>query len=372
MLPRVMSQPRRVLMTLDAVGGVWRYAVDLARELGQTGIACMLVGLGPAPTEAQRQECRGLRNVTLTWANQPLDWMVEDESALHEVGGALLSIARDWDADLLHLNLPSQAAAITDRVPIVVAAHSCIATWWMAVKGDALPPAWRWQQPLNRRGLRRASAVMVPTASHGDALVRAYGPVEHLFVVPNSTRMDAPAPKEPIVLAAGRWWDEGKNASTLDEAAALSRWPVMMLGSLVGPNGQSTSLRHAISGGELSHRATRDYMRRAAIFASAALYDPFGLAVLEAAASGAALVLSDSPTYRELWDEAALFVASRDARGFAAAINDLVDNESFRDLLGKRARSRAAEFTVERQADLTRRVYAEALAARERVAVASG
>jgi glycosyltransferase involved in cell wall biosynthesis len=371
MLPSAMSQPRRVLMTLDAVGGVWRYAIDLARELGESGIACMLVGLGPAPTEAQRQECRGLRDVTLTWASQPLDWMVEDESALHEVGPALLSIARDWDADLLHLNLPSQAAAITDRVPIVVAAHSCIATWWMSVKGDALPPAWCWQQPLNRRGLRRADAVMVPTASHGDALVRAYGPVERLVVVPNSTGMDGAAPKEPIVLAAGRWWDEGKNAHTLDEAAALSRWPVVMLGSLAGPNGQSRSLRHAVFGGELPHEATRGYMRRAAIFVSAALYEPFGLAVLEAAASGAALILSDIPTYRELWDEAALFVASRDAKGFAAAINDLVDNASLRDLLGKCARGRAAAFTVERQTDLTRRVYAEALAARQPIAAES-
>ena len=41
-----------------------------------------------------------------------------------------------------------------------------------------------------------------------------------------------------------------------------------------------------------------------------ALYEPFGLAVLEAAQAGCALVLSDIPTFRELWDGAALFVAA--------------------------------------------------------------
>ena len=56
-------------------------------------------------------------------------------------------------------------------------------------------------------------------------------------------------------------------------------------------------------------------MARAAIFVSSSVYEPFGLAVLEAAGSGAALVLSDIPTFRELWDEAALFAPPGDAAG---------------------------------------------------------
>ncbi len=40
---------RRVLITLDAVGGVWRYALDVARGLESHGVDCLLVGFGPAP-----------------------------------------------------------------------------------------------------------------------------------------------------------------------------------------------------------------------------------------------------------------------------------------------------------------------------------
>ena len=137
MLPSPMNTPKRVLMTLDAVGGLWRYSVDLARCLAAEGIECVLVGFGPAPGKAQQRECRDLRNVALRWTRLPLDWMVDEEAALDEVGDTLVAIGREWDVDLLHLNLPSQAAMIADGLPVVVTSHSCIATWWQAVRGYA-------------------------------------------------------------------------------------------------------------------------------------------------------------------------------------------------------------------------------------------
>ncbi|MFZ0018548.1 MAG: hypothetical protein WAL10_14570, partial [Acetobacteraceae bacterium] len=66
-MPESMNTPKRILMTLDAVGGLWRYSVDLARCLAAEGIECVLVGVGPAPSEAQQRECCDLGNVTLIW-----------------------------------------------------------------------------------------------------------------------------------------------------------------------------------------------------------------------------------------------------------------------------------------------------------------
>jgi glycosyltransferase involved in cell wall biosynthesis len=364
-----MNKPKRILMTLDAVGGVWRYSVDLARCLEAEGIECVLVGCGPEPSEAQQRECRDLGNVALTWTQQPLDWMAANESELNEVADTLLAIGRQWDVELLHLNLPSQAANIADELPVVVTLHSCIVTWWAAVRRDVLPSAWQWQRTLTRRGVTRADAVMVPTKSHGHALAQSYGTVANLHVVANATDMVfGQNAEEPIVFAAGRWWDEGKNVRTLDAAAALSPWPLIMAGALSGPNGESTSLHHAKSLGELPAESARAWMSRAAVFASAAVYEPFGLAVLEAAARGAALVLSDIPTFHELWDGAALFVAPDDAQGFAAAINRLVDYPNLRRRLVEYARHRASAFTSRQQVDRIQQVYAEALAAHQPVA----
>jgi len=47
---------KSVLMTADAVGGVWRYSVDLGRALQSRGFAATMAVMGPAPTDAQVRE----------------------------------------------------------------------------------------------------------------------------------------------------------------------------------------------------------------------------------------------------------------------------------------------------------------------------
>ena len=162
---------RRVLITLDAVGGVWRYAIDVARGLEAHGIDCLLVGFGPEPDAAQRAECG---RSELVWTHEPLDWMVSDSADLDRGTDTLASLARDWNADILHLNLPSQAAGLPDRCPVVVASHSCVPTWWRAVQGTDLPSEWAWQIQRNQAGFQRADAVIVPSKSHAAALNAVY------------------------------------------------------------------------------------------------------------------------------------------------------------------------------------------------------
>ncbi|TIU81632.1 MAG: glycosyltransferase family 1 protein, partial [Mesorhizobium sp.] len=91
----------------------------------------------------------------------------------------------------------------------------------------AVDGEWAWQKDRNRRGFDWANAVIAPSRSHADMLEACYGPIARLSVVSNGT---PPGPKaetrEPMVLAAARWWDEGKNAATLDQAASLTTWPV--------------------------------------------------------------------------------------------------------------------------------------------------
>lgn len=362
-----MKAPQRVLMTVDAVGGVWRYAIDLARGLNGRGIACLLVGAGPRPGSGPGFELPGPTGTELVWTDEPLDWMADDEPALERMPATLAGLARDWRADLLHLNLPSQAVGLPAHLPVLVASHSCIPTWWDVMRGGPLPDQWAWQRRRNRLGLDRADRVLVPSASHAAALIRAYGSAVRLSVVHNST--SAPPSddgKEPFVLAAGRWWDEGKNAATLDLAALdlaarPSSWPVRMAGALAGPNGQAVSIRHAEALGEVPSEALLALMRRAAIFVSPSRYEPFGLAVLEAAAQHAALVLADIPTFRELWEGAALFVPATDAAGFAAAIARLAHDAALRRQLATRAAQIAHRLTPARQLDGVIGAYASAM-----------
>jgi glycosyltransferase involved in cell wall biosynthesis len=358
-----LKGPRRVLLTLDAVGGVAVYAAQTAAMLAKAGIECRLLGFGPPPSSDLRAIVAETAGLSLIWRDQPLDWMAGDECALAGVTSAIAEIAAAWGADVVHVSAPSQAAGLPPELAVVAQSHSCVPTWWRAVRRRPLPPEWQWHCRMNRRGLLRASVVIVPSASHGRALADVYGFLPHLRVIFNASALPPHVEhsKQEFVFAAGRWWDDAKNANVLDQAAGRAPWPVLMAGATQGPNGSSVTLFNAVALGLLSAQETRSHMARAAIFAAPSIYEPFGLAVLEAAGLGAALVLSELDTFRELWDGAALFVDPADPAAWIHAVSHLAANTDQRSALGERARLRAATYSPERHCRALLSVYAEAL-----------
>jgi glycosyltransferase involved in cell wall biosynthesis len=363
LLRHVTRRPIRVLMTVDAVGGVWRYAMDVARQMAGLDATMLLVGLGPPPDPAQRAEAGLLPGAELRWIDAPLDWMATDVTELDVASRALEALADAWRADLLHLNLPSQAAGVSDAHSVIAVSHSCVPTWWHAVRGTPLPAAWDWHVDRNRAGLARADAVIVPSASHGESVARSYGPLPRLHVVHNGSDVAArTGERADCVFAVARWWDDAKGGATLDAAASLTAIPVRMAGAAAGPNRTAMHLDHAEALGPLPHCEVIAQMRRAAIFAAPSRYEPFGLAVVEAARCGAALVLADIPTFRELWSDAAVFVPAEAPLAWARAFDSLAADPALRGTLAVRARQRAAEYTLDRQAESLHRIYGETLA----------
>lgn len=349
-----LSPPRRILLTIDCVGGVWRYGLDLARGLADLGIETVFAGFGPPPDREQRREAEALGDVH--WCGLPLDWQVGRADELDRVPGTIAALATATGAELIQVNAPSQAAGLSAHlaadVPVVAVSHSCVTSWFRAVRGSALPAGWEWHGPLNAAGLARADAIVAPSRSHANLLTRCYPGIGAIEVVPNASR-SWPAParqRQPFAYAAARWWDEGKNAACIDAAAALTEWPIIAAGANIGPQGQRLDFRHAEHRGEIAHAEVRRLAAKASIFVSPSIYEPFGLAALEAARAGAALVLADIPTYRELWDGAAVFADPADPEAFAAALNDLARAPDRRHACAARARFRCAEWTVQSQA----------------------
>ncbi len=348
----------RVLMTVDAVGGIWRYALNLTRSFAPYDVMFLLVGFGPPPQARQQEECAGLPNVELVWTDEPLDWTVSDPSLLDDGRARLAVLARQWRADLIHVNVPSQAFGLVCAQPIVAISHSCVPTWWAAVRGTPLPDEWAWHHDCNRRGLDRADLVVVPSEAHGRALARTYGGGWQCRIVHNAVPTQcADGEKDKLIVSVGRWWDDGKNGSVLDKAAPASPWPLILAGPLGGPHGEAVHFTAAETTGSLPHDEVQSLLARAAVFAAPSLYEPFGLAVAEAASAGAALVLSDIPTFRELWDGAALFVPPTKPERWAAAFQRLAADDALCRKLGAASKGRAATFSFGRQAERMWAVY---------------
>jgi glycosyltransferase involved in cell wall biosynthesis len=346
----------RVLMTVDAVGGVWRYAIELATALRPLGVRVVLAGNGPEPTPEQRREA--LRAAELVWLDEPLDWTVDDEDGLDGFRSAIERLVDEHAIDLLQLNLPSQASGLRIDRPVVVVAHSCLPTWWEAMRGSDLPADWRWHRRRNLEGFGRADAIVTPSASQADLLFRCYGPLPGLRVVPNGIGAHlSPDGRGDGVFAAGRWWDEGKNAKVLDAAAAATDWPVLMAGATTGPNGDHVAIRHARALGVLSYDDVLAHVRRAGILVSPSRYEPFGLAALEGGRSGAPLVLSNIATYREFWSDAAVFFDPQDAAELAATLNALACDLDLRREMGQHALARSRRFSPDVQARRMAEIY---------------
>lgn len=356
-MPTLTPSTMRVLITADSVGGVWRYAMDVARELKLRGASAAIAGLGPEPSATQRNEA-ARAGVPLIWLGVGLDWMATGRDGVAAAAAALDDVAADWQPTILHLNSPPLAADLAFRGTLVVAAHSCISTWWRTMRGDSLPADWHWHREATAEGFIAADAIIAPSSAFADALAEVYGLLPHLNVVWNGSARVASAEKQPYVLGAGRWWDESKNLAILDLAVSTCRWPVRVAGPTRGPNGASSSTVNVELLGDLPHDEARRLMAEAGIFVSPARYEPFGLAVLEAASAGAALVLSNIPTFRELWRDCALFVEPQDPVGLAHAINRLGESEAERRRLGDLAARRSLLYSLDAQIEGLLSVYA--------------
>jgi len=82
----------------------------------------------------------------------------------------------------------------------------------------------------------------------------------------------------------------------------------------------------------------------------ASLYEPFGLAALEAGLAECALVLNDIPSLREVWGDAAVFVPAQDDHALSRAVNRLIEDAPSRRQYGRRARHKARTYTLTRMA----------------------
>jgi glycosyltransferase involved in cell wall biosynthesis len=86
----------------------------------------------------------------------------------------------------------------------------------------------------------------------------------------------------------------------------------------------------------------------AALLAYPSLYEGFGFPVVQAMATGVAVVTSNNSCLPEIAGDAALLVDPKSAAEIAAALNRLLESESERAELAKRGRARAERYRWER------------------------
>jgi glycosyltransferase involved in cell wall biosynthesis len=241
----------------------------------------------------------------------------------------------------------------------------------------AAPAEWDRYRAVVTQGLRGADAVVAPSQAMLRSVRELYGPIggEARVIYNGSTSPVSPGvPKEPFVLAAGRAWDQAKNLGVLDQVAPRLSAPLLIAGD-TALHGRRAQERVAGGGphwlGRLAAEELAALRRRAAVFVAPARYEPFGLGILEAARDACALVLGDIPSLRELWGEAAWYVAPDDPDAIASALHRLLDDPGAAAALGRRAQERSGRYSGAAMVRGYVRLYRSMAARRQPRAVAA-
>jgi glycogen synthase len=360
------SAPLRVLMTTDTYGGVWDYSYELVNGLAKYGVQTVLAVIGPPMSPWQRASLATVPGLHLHEGTFDPEWLPGSESDLRRTDQWLLQLQQRYAPDLVHLNSYAHGK-LSWQVPVVMVAHSCVISWWQAVKGEPPPGEWRRYRQRVEDGLSGADMVVAPTAAFLARVQAIYGalPAARVIVNGRNPSLFKASAKDPLIMGAGRLWDEAKNIAALDTVAADLPWPVAVAGDWRRPDGSGQPPANLHCLGWLATQGVARWMGRASIYALPARYEPFGLTVLEAAMSGCALVLGDIPTLRELWNGAAIFVPPDDHDALRQALLGLIGDPLRRQQAGEAAQMRARRYAADVMVEKYRSLYLELLHGKE-------
>ena len=338
----------KILMTTDTIGGVWTYTMDLIKGLEKYKVEVVLATMGNPPSSAQMAQVRRLKRVILDTSNYKLEWMDDPWKDLERAHRWLLQLTFTFNPDVIHFN-----SFAFDRkhfnAPVVMVGHSCVLSWWQAVKNESAPSEWQRYAETVKRGLRSADVVVAPSHTMMMHLIDNYGTFNRSQVIYNSgdESFFKPGKKEKIIFTMGRLWDEAKNLKLLSEVASQIEYPVFIAGDIKTWKKTSSNLHYL---GKLDKKSIARWLSIASVFALPAYYEPFGLSVLEAAYSGCALVLGKIDSLQEIWKENALYCNPQNAQELKDTINSLMADEKMLQQYSNAALKRSSDFKLAQMA----------------------
>jgi glycosyltransferase involved in cell wall biosynthesis len=274
--------------------------------------------------------------------------MQENQRAWPDAAPLLMRIASEFGAEILHSN-QFCFGALPIEIPRVITAHSDVLSWAEACRGQPLEnsPWLRQYCRLVTDGLNGATAVIAPTRWMLNGLRRNFPFRARCELIPNGRTLPdgSSSARHLRAVTVGRLWDEAKDIRMLGEVS--SKVPLyaagdMQQGDARGPQ----SLRGVALLGRMRENELLDFFRQSAIYICTSRYEPFGLAPLEAALCGCAVLARDISSLREVWEDGALYFA--DAASLSALLDALAADPDLLEAAQRRSSARARRFTAER------------------------
>jgi glycogen(starch) synthase len=354
-----------VVMTTDATGGVWSYSLTLTSALRRRGIQVTLVSIGPPPDAMQAAAVPAGTRLIVT--DYKLEWQEGLNGDVALSGAFIARLVDDLRPEIVHSNHYCYGSLATGAARVVVAHNDLLGRLtWCRHDGDVqrleVPPELADYRAFVEEGLANAHVVVCPSRFMAATLAEHYQARPLTIVIPNGVEVPAEPPAErapgrPLTaVIAGRLWDEAKNVDLAVAGVHLATAPVRLLA--VGPTRSPDGLEHPVQAdarveplGLLPQAAVDQAYRRADVYLAVSRYEPFGLAPLEAALTGCAVICNDLPSYHEVWEDVAIYFRRNDPADLARRLDELAADPDRLHEHQRQARQRALGFTSEVMAD---------------------
>jgi glycosyltransferase involved in cell wall biosynthesis len=363
----------RILITTDTIGGVWTFTRELTTGLLEAGCEIVLVSLGRLPNQQQQQWIDDTRwryrsHFHSIAYNASLEWMQNNESSYNHPAQSLLQLIEEFRVDLLHCN-QFCFGALPIGLPKVITAHSDVLSWANACRADKLEDSdWlRRYRSLVSNGLAGAQAIVAPTHWMLSAVGETFDLPRNRRIISNGRSIPDPPPRSRKLQAitAGRLWDEAKNICVLGQIS--SPIPLLVAGD-TSCDGVSAppALGTVRMLGPLTGEALLEMFHESELYICTSRYEPFGLAPLEAALCGCAILASDIPSLREVWKDGALYF--HDATSLSTLLCTLQSDKELLTRAKARSSLQAQIYSRERMTSSYLALFRQVLAHHKEVA----
>ena len=340
----------RILFTADPNGAGWMHTITLAGAMSRRGNDVLVASFGPEASPERMAEV-GDAGVRLTRVEIP--GPTTDPSFVASARAALEVLVKEWHPAIVQIDRCAFGDLDFD-VPKV-----------LMIAADRTARISRGRGPA-RRGLLGADAVVSPTRALADEISRRFEYRRPISVIqPGLELGDKPVSLMPVRKARSGFVFYGKTEEKADGfdvlLEALKRTRIDAPFRIGGEGARPPLPGWVPDLGWLDAEGRSAAFDKADVAVLPSRDDPFGLRSVEAGLSGCALVLSDLPSYRELWHGAAVLVPPDDADALGEAIRTLATDARKRDECQRLCRARAlagfsADRMVEEYLDVHRRI----------------
>ncbi len=276
---------------------------------------------------------------------------------------------------------PAYTAPVATRVPVVLTVHDVS----FVAHPEWFPPRTRLRRSVATRvSARRARRILTVSEFSRREIVRLLGvDPEKVQVIPlgfspvggmkrGRSPVTRPDNAGRTVLYVGSVFNRRHLPELIRAFAVVARAHPGLRLEIVGDNrtypwqdlqavaaeagaSEATTIRSYVG-----EDALAALYSRAAVFAFLSDYEGFGLTPLEALAAGSPIVVGDTPVAREVYGDAAMYVAPGDVASIAAALGRLLADAESRDALLARAPAVLGRYSWERAGRLTLHALLEA------------